>query len=607
MAKIAESTLQQIKARLSISEVVSDYVTLSSRGGRLWGLCPFHEERTPSFSVVDQEGFYYCFSCKKGGSIFDFIMETEKVPFHEAVKMLAQRAGVELEEETPAQRAQRDLSENLYELYGRIAGSFHYLLKTGSSGSYARSYLKKRNVAQPMWDTFLLGYAPSDGAWLHQFLKKQHYSDELLAQSGLFSQKNPTYPLFVDRLIFPIRNWQGKVVAFGGRDLSNTSKAKYINTPETVIYSKKHNLFGLYESLDTIKQERKAILCEGNFDVVALHQAGFTNAMAPLGTSFTPEQGRLLRRYCDTVEILFDNDRAGREATAKALLIAQNLGMVNKVLALTNANDPSELIEQGSEEALRQQLSSSLDGFRFLLNAQLHSHDTSTAKGKARAFHQLKPYLRATHSEIERQELIKTLSDLLDIDEASMHEEYAKEQTPKNVVPKREAQPVVPLNPAAISLDYYLMLTVANNPELYLKTRASIGFESLNDPKAHELYEALEQAAREDALAGSEYLLQLLESDQVKSDLSSSFGLAEFRNEPQKILKESLLRIRLRSWEKKRQSNKRLLDITQLEGNDSRTIEELLEERVEIEEEIARIKQELKEETGRMASALLLL
>ncbi len=528
MAKIAESTLQQIKARLSISEVVSDYVTLSSRGGRLWGLCPFHEERTPSFSVVDQEGFYYCFSCKKGGSIFDFIMETEKVPFHEAVKMLAQRAGVELEEETPAQRAQRDLSENLYELYGRIAGSFHYLLKTGSSGSYARSYLKKRNVAQPMWDTFLLGYAPSDGAWLHQFLKKQHYSDELLAQSGLFSQKNPTYPLFVDRLIFPIRNWQGKVVAFGGRDLSNTSKAKYINTPETVIYSKKHNLFGLYESLDTIKQERKAILCEGNFDVVALHQAGFTNAMAPLGTSFTPEQGKLLRRYCDTVEILFDNDRAGREATAKALLIAQDLGMVNKVLALTNANDPSELIEQGSEEALRQQLSSSLDGFRFLLNAQLHSHDTSTAKGKARAFHQLKPYLRATHSEIERQELIKTLSDLLDIDEASMHEEYAKEQTPKNVVPKREAQPVVPLNPAAISLDYYLMLTVANNPELYLKTRASIGFESLNDPKAHELYEALEQAAREDALTGSEYLLQLLESDQVKSDLSSSFGLAEF-------------------------------------------------------------------------------
>jgi DNA primase len=594
MAKIAESTLQQIKARLSISEVVSDYVTLSSRGGRLWGLCPFHEERTPSFSVVDQEGFYYCFSCKKGGSVFDFIMEMEKVPFHEAVKMLAQRAGVELEEETPGQRAQRDLSENLYELYGRIAVSFAYLLKSESIGAHARSYLQRRNVAQPMWETFLLGYAPRDGSWLHQFLKKQHYSDELLAQSGLFSQKNPTYPLFVDRLIFPIRNWQGRVVAFGGRDLSNTSKAKYINTPETVIYSKKHNLFGLYESLDTIKQERKAILCEGNFDVVALHQAGFTNAMAPLGTSFTPEQGKLLRRYCDTVEILFDNDRAGQEATAKALLIAQDLGMVNRVLSLAAANDPSELIEQGSEEALREQLSSSLDGFRFLLNAQLKNYDTSTAKGKARAFNQLKPYLRATHSEIERQELIKTLSDLLDIDEASMHEEYSKDQTPKQGAVGREAQPIVPLSPATISPDYYLMLTVANNRELYLKTRTSIGFERLDDPKAHELYEALEQAAREDSLASGEYLLQLLESEQVKSDLASSFGLAEFRNEPQKIVREGLLRIRLRSGEKKRQSNKRLLDIAQLEGNDSRTIEELLKERLEIEEEIARIKQELE-------------
>jgi DNA primase len=383
-------------------------------------------------------------------------------------------------------------------------------------------------------------------------------------------------------------------VAFGGRDLSNTSKAKYINTPETVIYSKKHNLFGLYESLDTIKQERKAILCEGNFDVVALHQAGFTNAMAPLGTSFTPEQGKLLRRYCDTVEILFDNDRAGQEATAKALLIAQDLGMVNRVLSLAAANDPSELIEQGSEEALREQLSSSLDGFRFLLNAQLKNYDTSTAKGKARAFNQLKPYLRATHSEIERQELIKTLSDLLDIDEASMHEEYSKDQTPKQGAVGREAQPIVPLSPATISPDYYLMLTVANNRELYLKTRTSIGFERLDDPKAHELYEALEQAAREDSLASGEYLLQLLESEQVKSDLASSFGLAEFRNEPQKIVREGLLRIRLRSGEKKRQSNKRLLDIAQLEGNDSRTIEELLKERLEIEEEIARIKQELE-------------
>ncbi len=285
MAKISESVLEQIKARIPLSEVVSDYVTLSARGGgRLWGgLCPpFHEEKTPSFSVVDEQGFYYCFSCKKGGSMFDFLMEMEKVSFVESVKMLSRRANIELADETEEDRGKRDLKETLFELYDKIAGSFHYLLVNSKQAEQARTYLRDRNVSEAMWERFNLGYAPSDGYWLYAFLRKHHYSDDLLKQSGLFSQNNPKFPLFRDRLMFPIRNWQGKTVAFGGRDLTGTSKAKYINTPETMIYSKKHNLYGLYEALDTIKKSQKAILCEGNFDVVALHQSGFTNAMAPL-------------------------------------------------------------------------------------------------------------------------------------------------------------------------------------------------------------------------------------------------------------------------------------------------------------------------------------
>ena len=254
MAKVSDSVLEQIKARLSLSEVVSDYVTLSSRGGRLWGLCPFHEEKTASFSVVDDQGFYYCFSCKKGGSMFDFVMEMEKVPFIESVKILARKANVELAEETPDDRKKRDLTETLYDLYDKIAGSFHFLLVSSPVGQKGRDYLKERRVDEAMWERFNLGYAPTDASWLYNFLRKRHYSDDLLRQSGLFSQNNTSYPLFRDRLMFPIRSWQGRTVAFGGRDLSSTSKAKYINTPETAIYSKKHNLFGLYESLDTIKK-----------------------------------------------------------------------------------------------------------------------------------------------------------------------------------------------------------------------------------------------------------------------------------------------------------------------------------------------------------------
>ncbi|MGH0053734.1 MAG: DNA primase, partial [Sphaerochaetaceae bacterium] len=405
MAKISESVLEQIKERIPISEVVSDYVTLSARGGRLWGLCPFHQEKTPSFSVVDEQGFYYCFSCKKGGSMFDFIMEMEKVSFIEAVRILARRVHVELADETEEDRSKRDLKETLFELYDKIAGSFHYLLRESKQAEHARSYLNERKVNHTMWEQFNLGYAPSDGSWLYSFLKKHHYSDELLGKSGLFSQNNPKFPLFRDRLMFPIRNWQGRTVAFGGRDLSGTSKAKYINTPETVIYSKKHNLFGLYESLDTIKKSQKAILCEGNFDVVALHQSGFTNAMAPLGTSFTAEQGKLLRRYCTSVQILFDSDQAGQNAAQKALVIAQNLGMENSVLALKDAKDASQLVQEKGEEALQNELHHAVQGFHYLVNNAVNQYDTLTPKGKTSVFHAVRPYLDVTQSSIEKQDL----------------------------------------------------------------------------------------------------------------------------------------------------------------------------------------------------------
>ncbi len=223
MARISDAVLEQIKARLSLSEVVSDYVNLSARGGRLWGLCPFHEEKTPSFSVVEEQGFYYCFSCKKGGSMFDFVMEMEKLSFTESVRLLARRAHVEIAEESEQDRRQRDLRETLLDLYEKISNSFHYLLTKTAQGEGARRYLTQRNVSPAMWKTFKLGYAPRDPSWLYGFLRKRHYSDELLADSGLFSRKNPRYPLFVDRLMFPIHNWQGQCIAFGGRDLSSTS------------------------------------------------------------------------------------------------------------------------------------------------------------------------------------------------------------------------------------------------------------------------------------------------------------------------------------------------------------------------------------------------
>jgi len=600
MAKISDDVLDQIKARLSISEVVSEYVTLSHRGGRLWGLCPFHQEKTASFSVVDDQGFYYCFSCKKGGSMFDFIMEMEKVPFVESVKMLASKANVELAEESPDERQKRDLNETLYELYDKIAGSFNFILLKAKQGEKGRQYLLQRNVHPDMWERFNLGYAPDDPAWLYDFLKKQHYSDEILSQSGLFSQKNATYPLFRDRLMFPIRTWQGKTVAFGARDLSGTSKAKYINTPETSIYSKKHNLFGLYESLDTIKKGQHAILCEGNFDVVAMHQSGYTNAMAPLGTSFTEEQIKLLRRYCSKVTTLFDSDDAGQSATAKALILAQRFGMENKVLRLTKAKDAAELVEKEGEEALKSDLQSPMQGFHYLVNNAVNRYDTTTSKGKSAVFTSVRPYLDATESAIEKEALIKHLSMLLNVDESSIIDDYLRG---KQFVAKRDVRTEVtdigirPLNPATISVDLYAMLTLVNNRGLYLQTRYKLVVEDLEDKEAEALYNVLEDAAREDVGKNDEYILQMIDDPQLRSDVALSFTMEEFKMAPQKVLSEAVNRIRLRNYEKKRVSNKRLLDISLSDGTSDDGIEDLLREKTEIDAKISLLRQALGQDT----------
>ncbi|NLK04898.1 MAG: DNA primase [Spirochaetales bacterium] len=597
MAKVSDSVLEQIKARLSLSEVVSDYVTLSSRGGRLWGLCPFHEEKTASFSVVDDQGFYYCFSCKKGGSMFDFIMEMEKVPFIESVKILARKANVELAEETPDDKKKRDLTETLYDLYDKIAGSFHFLLVSSPIGQKGRDYLKERKVDEAMWEKFNLGYAPTDASWLYNFLRKRHYSDDLLRQSGLFSQNNTSYPLFRDRLMFPIRSWQGRTVAFGGRDLSSTSKAKYINTPETAIYSKKHNLFGLYESLDTIKKGQKAILCEGNFDVVALHQSGFTNAMAPLGTSFTEEQAKLVRRYCNSLEILFDSDRAGSSAAEKALVLAQQLGLENSALQLKSAKDASEMVQTYGEEQLKRELQQPMQGFRYLVNNAVNKYDILTSKGKSAVFTTVRPYLDATQSAIEKQDMIKSLAAVLNVDESSILDDYSRRaSTPAKTVAVVTGKQAKPLNPATISVDLYAMLTLVNNRELYLQTRYKLAVEDLEDAEAVALYDVLEEAAREDVGKHDEYILQMIEDPQLYSDVASSFAREEFKLAPQKVLNEAVNRIQLRTYEKKRMSNKRLLDISLHDGTEDEGIEDLLREKTEIDAKIAELKKALEQD-----------
>ncbi|MDR3247141.1 MAG: DNA primase, partial [Treponema sp.] len=288
MSRIAKSTIQEVNDKLDALAVVEDYIRLEKKGGRYWGRCPFHsagQERTPSFTVDPDRKMYYCFGCHQGGSVINFIMEMDKLSFPEAVETLARRFGVEIiredggvEEADPEKTTRLDA---LIELYRGVSVSFHYFLTGNGEGSAAKRYIIARGISQEMIERFKLGYAPADRNWLFSFLTKKGFSESLLATSGLFSERYQKSSFFSDRLMFPIADRQGRVVAFGGRLLAGEGP-KYLNSRETEIYHKGQTLFALDLALPEIRRTKEVYLAEGYMDVIALHQAGITNALAPL-------------------------------------------------------------------------------------------------------------------------------------------------------------------------------------------------------------------------------------------------------------------------------------------------------------------------------------
>lgn len=594
MAKYSEAVIEDIKKRLPVSEVVSQYVKLTRKGDRHWGLCPFHHEKTPSFTVLDSGGFYKCFGCGKGGSIFDFIMEMEHVDFPQAVEILAKKAGIELKEESEGERRQYNRQKAIGELYDRLYRTYHSILLTHPTAKAAREYLERRKVSAQTIERFQLGYAPDDPKWLYGFLRKNDYSDEVLKESGLFSRNYETLPLFRNRIMFPIRTWQGSCVAFGGRDLSGESRAKYINTPDTSIYSKRNVLFGFYESLPTIKERKEITLCEGNFDVISLHQAGLTYAAAPLGTAFTEEQAKLIKRYCDRVNILFDSDSAGQNATAKALLICQRLDLTNYVVKLEGAKDSSQMLEEKGGEMLAKSAVNAVAGFSYLVSSALKMYDIRQPKGKSSVFKEVRPYLDATSSDIERQGYIKYLSDVLRIPEEKILSDYMKQRstTPE---PKEEGPATIGIayNPLKASTELNAMLILMKNRDLFEDFRMRVKVSDLSDPLARQLYTVLEDASRQD-IRTPEMLLQMIAQQDLKDLTVTAFESPMYdRTNAEKALDDAVLQIRLRRLEEKRDRVLRLLSSGEMDSMGADEVGQYLSMKASLDRDIEDLKEEM--------------
>ena len=595
MAKYSEAVIEDIKNRLPVSEVVSQYVKLTRKGDRHWGLCPFHHEKTPSFTVLDSGGFYKCFGCGKGGSIFDFVMEMEHVSFPEAVEILAKKAGIELKEESEGEKRQYSKQKAIGELYDRLYKTYHTILLTHPQAQAARDYLAKRKVSADTIEKFQLGYAPDDPKWLYGFLRKNNYSDEVLKESGLFSRNYETLPLFRNRIMFPIRTWQGSCVAFGGRDLSGESRAKYINTPDTAIYSKRNVLFGFYESLSTIKEKKEITLCEGNFDVISLHQAGLTYAAAPLGTAFTEEQAKLIKRYCDRVNLLFDSDSAGQNATAKALLICQKLDLSNFVVKLEGAKDASQMLEEQGEQTLAKSAVNAVTGFSYLVSSALKMYDIRQPKGKSSVFKEVRPYLDATSSDIERQGYIKYLSDILRIPEEKILSDYMK-QRGIEPEPKEEEKATIGMayNPLKASTELNAMLILMKNRDLFERFRTKVKVSDMVDPLARKLYTVLEDASRQDVRT-PEMLLQMIEQQELKDLTVTAFASPMYdRSNAEKVLEDAVLQIRLRRLEEKRNRVLRLLSSGEMENMDASEVGQYLSMKASLDKDIEELKEEME-------------
>ena len=325
--RYSEDLIEEIRMKNDIVDVISGYVKLQRKGSSYFGLCPFHNEKSPSFSVSPAKQMYYCFGCGAGGNVFTFLMEYENFTFVEALRALAERAGVELPqlEYSKEAKEQADLKATLLEV-NKLAAKYYYYQLRREGGAAAMAYLKGRKLSESTMNQFGLGYSDKFSDDLYRYLKSKNYSDEILRQSGLFNvdERRGMYDKFWNRVIFPIMDVNHRVIGFGGRVMGD-GKPKYLNSPETKIFDKSRNLYGL--NLARTSRKKNLIICEGYMDVIAMHQAGFNNAVASLGTALTSQQASLLKRYTDEVLIIYDSDEAGTKAALRAIPMLKTAGL----------------------------------------------------------------------------------------------------------------------------------------------------------------------------------------------------------------------------------------------------------------------------------------
>lgn len=550
-----EELVEEVRLKNDIVEVISSYVKLQKKGSSYFGLCPFHNEKSPSFSVSGQKQMYYCFGCGAGGNVFTFLMEYENYSFVEALKVLADRAGVELPKMEYSREAQEkaELRTVLLEI-NKLAAKYFYAQLKSEQGKTAYTYLKDRQLSDATITAFGLGYSNKYSDDLYRYLKMKGYSDEMLLKAGLISadEKHGAYDKFWNRVMFPIMDANNRVIGFGGRVMGD-GKPKYLNSPETPVFDKSRNLYGLHRA----RTSRKPyfIICEGYMDVIALHQAGFTNAVASLGTALTAGHASLIKRYVNEVYLTYDSDEAGTKAALRAAPILKSVGITAKVIRMDPYKDPDEFIKNLGADAFEERIHKARNGFLFGLEMLERDYDMASPEGKTAFMREAAARLTEFDEEIERSNYIEAVARTYGVSAEELRKLVVKTavrtglvkpvERPKSAVGRKSGK-----EDGVLKSQRLLLTWMIDDENIFRQVRKMIGPEDFGEPLYHTVAELLYRQYEEGKVNPAQIMNHFTDEEEHRK-VAELFhtrlpGVSRVQ-EREKALKETLLRIKQHS------------------------------------------------------------
>lgn len=499
----SDEIIEEIRSKNDITGVISGYVTLKKKGSNYWGCCPFHNEKTPSFSVSENKQMYHCFGCGVSGNVYTFLMKYENYSFQEAIRVLADRAGVNLPEVeyTQEQKKRANRRQRLLEVNREAAKFFYYQLRKSPHGAPGMAYLKKRELTDETMQKFGLGYAGKNGAEVVQYLRQKGFEDGEIKDSGLanFTERSGLTSQFWNRVMYPIQDSNHRVIGFGGRVMGD-GEPKYLNSPETEIFDKRRNLYGL--NYARTARAGNMILCEGYMDVISMHQAGFGQAVASLGTAFTPEQAHLLHRYTDNVLLAYDSDGAGVKAALRAIGILRGEGLSGKVINMKPYKDPDEFMKALGKEAFQERMDQAENSFFYEIRMLEGQFDLKDPEEKTKFHREIAKKLCVFEEDAERDNYLQAVAEkyFIGIDNLRKLVVNCAAQTgivrpverPKSGVQQKD----MPLE-GAKKAQRLLITWISDSPRLYQKIRPYISAEDFTEELyrtvAEKMFDSLEK------------------------------------------------------------------------------------------------------------------